>query len=92
MDDKDLQETISRVTAEVLREVQGHEARSFQISDLRTQLKDMADFARNAAWTISYSTSSSSISPAFDASRAAWTVTYTTSSATIVQKDRPERG
>lgn len=79
-----LQQVVSRVVGDVMRETRGHEA-AFGVADLQTHLGELAKVGGDtAAWTISYSTSRTSIDALRDAAgiggdTAAWTISYSTS-------------
>jgi hypothetical protein len=81
-----LNEVVARVMNDVAQEVKGYE-KAFRVTDLQTQLAGLAKVGGQAAWTISYSTSSASIAALSDRVRvggeAAWTISYSTSSAAI---------
>lgn len=87
-----LNEIFRRVSEEVSKEVGSGgavgAASAFKVSDLRAQFADLVK-GGEAAWTISYSTSSARLDSAGDLGRlgnAAWTISYSTSSAALGQK------
>lgn len=79
-----LSEVVSRVVGDVMRETRAHEA-AFGVADLQSHLGELAKVGGGqAAWTISYSTSRTSIDALHDAAAlggdvAAWTISYSTS-------------
>ncbi len=93
-DDKDLKEVISRVTNAVYREMKGHEAEGFQVSDLRRQVEELGAIGDKVAWKITYDTSGDKIVSVGDkivslgaaGGPVAWKITYDTSSDAIVPR------
>lgn len=90
--ERDLNKLVAKVTAEVLREVEIHEAEAFKVSDLRTELESLGDTGSGSAWKISYDTSDGrAIGPIGNgAIRApsAWKISYDTSDRTVLTKDQ----
>ena len=66
---------------DVVQEVKGQE-RAFGVLDLRAQVTELGKVGGEAAWTISYSTSRTSIEKLSAAARiggeSAWTISYST--------------
>ena len=83
-----LDSVLSRVSAEVAKEVSGGEARGFQVADLRAQFADLVK-GGDVAWTISYSTSSAAALGRLG--EVAWTISYSTSSAVAIGKESTSR-
>jgi hypothetical protein len=78
-----LREVVTRVVGDVMRETSAHEA-AFGVADLQSHLGELAKVGGESAWTISYSTSRTSIDAIRDQAgiggdMAAWTITYSTS-------------
>ncbi len=99
-DEKDLKEVISRVTNAVYREMKGHEAEGFQVSDLRRQVEELGAIGDKVAWKITYDTSGDKIVSLGDrivslGDRAggpvAWKITYDTSGDVIVRGGREKK-
>lgn len=86
-----LNEIFRRVSDEVAKEIGtpvAPAANAFKVSDLRAQFSDLVK-GGEAAWTISYSTSSARVGNAGDLGRlgdTAWTISYSTSSAALTPK------
>jgi hypothetical protein len=78
-----LTEVVTRVMGDVINEVERSE-RAFGVAELRTSVADLAKAGGEGAWTISYSTSSTSIEQlrgtAQIGGESAWTISYSTSS------------
>jgi hypothetical protein len=80
--EKDTQEMIARITAQVIREVEAHE-RAFNVADLNLHVKNLIDLGGNpSAWKISNDTSGGTVARTSDkpimGSDSAWTITYET--------------
>jgi len=78
-----LRDVVARVVGDVMRETKANEA-AFGVADLQSHLGELAKVGGDAAWTISYSTSRTSIdalreSAALGGDTAAWTISYSTS-------------
>ena len=67
------------------KEIAVGEATRFEVADLRAQFADLVK-GGNAAWTISYSTSSAAINQLERLGQVAWTISYSTSSAAIIDR------
>ena len=88
--DRDLKDIVSRVSSEVLGEM---EENRFQIQDFEDHVERLGGGkSGTAAWSISYDTSSSKLTPAPGAGinppsigPAAWSISYSTSNSAVTQ-------
>jgi hypothetical protein len=82
--ESEIKEMVARVSADVLKEVQGSEA-VFRVSDLTAHVRNIGK-PDDVAWSINYSTSSAALrDPGVRAGigQVAWSIGYTTSSAAL---------
>ncbi len=78
MNEEDIKKIISRVTAEVVKEVQQAEvSRGISLSDLKVHAKELGGGKLDAAWTISYDTKGS-VGDIGREDLSAWKISYDT--------------
>lgn len=77
-----IRKAVERATAEVFSEAKSFDAGAFRVADLHTEIERFSggSLGKDAAWTISYSTSQIEAKDVLgDLGEAAWTISYSTS-------------